>query len=376
MRVPSWVYRARFIPARAGNTQSVFDHQPTPPVYPRSRGEHAREPVASEPASQRASEPVNGLSPLARGTQRELKRRRESSRFIPARAGNTKDVAVAIGQIAVYPRSRGEHQVCLSTRATHHGLSPLARGTRRMTTVYKRLKRFIPARAGNTPSSLREVSHGSVYPRSRGEHDEHHCPAQDRPGLSPLARGTPALDVSNGNGSRFIPARAGNTQLPRYRGFHEPVYPRSRGEHLHCRYRASPASGLSPLARGTPALCSATVLQLRFIPARAGNTPEPNPETGLYPVYPRSRGEHGRNYDKLTIWCGLSPLARGTLELMLPSTIRSPVYPRSRGEHHHGLHLAIDALGLSPLARGTLIARNYRTARYRFIPARAGNTLN
>ena len=73
--------RDRFIPARAGNTSRATLESASPPVHPRSRGEH--NPVAKDfPHS-------TGSSPLARGTRRTATAVQPYSRFIPARAGNT-----------------------------------------------------------------------------------------------------------------------------------------------------------------------------------------------------------------------------------------------------------------------------------------------
>ena len=50
------------------------------------------------------------------------------------------------------------------------------------------------------------------------------------------------------------------------------VYPRWRGELDATDQAGSPENGLSPLARGTPAVISWNVLPDRFIPAGAGNS--------------------------------------------------------------------------------------------------------
>ena len=112
------------------------------------------------------------------------------------------------------------------------------------------------------------------------------------------------------------------------------------------------------------------------------------------PVHPRSRGEHGTQYDLTTDPDGSSPLARGTPRTSLAAsacrrfiparagnttwTRRSPrsttVHPRSRGEHAQARHDPHDGRGSSPLARGTRRAPPGRKGRVRFIPARAGNT--
>ncbi len=112
----------RFIPAGAGNTQRSQTPEMEIPVYPRWRGEHI--PLAYE------LDYVNGLSPLARGTQTGTTSNGKAARFIPAGAGNTTydDITAKIN--AVYPRWRGEHKAQWDKEAQSAGLSPLARGTR------------------------------------------------------------------------------------------------------------------------------------------------------------------------------------------------------------------------------------------------------
>jgi len=70
----------------------------------------------------------------------------------------------------VYPRSRGEHGTLPLYEVSYYGLSPLARGTLRNQALPLLLNRFIPARAGNTNTTSRNTCNLAVYPRSRGEH--------------------------------------------------------------------------------------------------------------------------------------------------------------------------------------------------------------
>ena len=193
----------------------------------------------------------------------------------------------------VYPRWRGEHVEAQPALTSSNGLSPLARGTRRIPSSRPPGNRFIPAGAGNTTRSVSRNPPRAVYPRWRGEH--HCCPfgaVGDR-GLSPLARGTHQGLFMTGHRTRFIPAGAGNTQ-------------QFGKENL-------PDFGLSPLARGTPIALQALLGRKRFIPAGAGNT-NPSGESGCrISVYPRWRGEHTRPGARRCHGSGLSPLARGTL---------------------------------------------------------------
>ena len=113
--------RGRFIPAGAGNTTSESTGKRSSPVYPRWRGEHAQASINSRAMS--------GLSPLARGTQIEIDQQIRSARFIPAGAGNTHPDLPERVKAAVYPRWRGEHGDLLNLPPGINGLSPLARGT-------------------------------------------------------------------------------------------------------------------------------------------------------------------------------------------------------------------------------------------------------
>ncbi len=193
-----------------------------------------------------------GLSPLARGTPPLRSSTRSISRFIPAGAGNSRSILLALFRLAVYPRWRGELCIKTSVKNFAVGLSPLARGTRTRDAPRFVGTRFIPAGAGNSHHDARATRQGSVYPRWRGELARRQFSGRFVLGLSPLARGTLFMRGSKSPRRRFIPAGAGNSGESGCVHQWSSVYPRWRGElkqivrfpHIH--------DGLSPLARGTP----------------------------------------------------------------------------------------------------------------------------
>ena len=195
--------------------------------------------------------------------------------------------------------------------AAARGSSPLARGTHGLAGAQLQGGRFIPARAGNTPSCSPSHGGASVHPRSRGEHagnghfDLLPC------GSSPLARGTPPAGGGTAQGARFIPARAGNTILVHGPRLARPVHPRSRGEHTSRLSRPCARPGSSPLARGTRRGQPPRRVRLRFIPARAGNTYSAARRPRSSTVHPRSRGEHGRRRSRRVLGGRFIPARAG-----------------------------------------------------------------
>ena len=236
--------RARFIPARAGNTSASATTRCGRPVHPRACGEHRR----------RAGQwpPNIGSSPRVRGTQQDLELRARRLRFIPARAGNTHGVSLHPRVSGVHPRACGEHHVPRPDFSSSPGSSPRVRGTPRQRQADGGRRRFIPARAGNTPV----VEAESCSPS----------------GSSPRVRGTRRSAPSAVGRGRFIPARAGNTVSPTPRARDSAVHPRACGEHLRVLWLALGDAGSSPRVRGTQMNGHLNRFLLRFIPARAGNT--------------------------------------------------------------------------------------------------------
>ena len=235
------------------------------------------------------------------------------------------------------------------------GSSPRMRGTLRVTTDADSYPRFIPAHAGNTKNLPANQSSASVHPRACGEHFPRRRRAWPSNGSSPRMRGTLGCGYSLVLVRRFIPAHAGNTWRRRGRGGRGTVHPRACGEHPGRRPGRGPGSGSSPRMRGTRDLLLAFEAKRRFIPAHAGNTATREMNARRVTVHPRACGEHTVLWRKIERLAGSSPRMRGTQvgyhdlprsSRFIPahagntnrSALRShgpPVHPRACGEHTH-----------------------------------------
>ena len=193
----------------------------------------------------------SGSSPQARGTPGHRYQHQINTRFIPAGAGNTPRTPARLAQVTVHPRRRGEHVVQLRRDQRPTGSSPQARGTPPARLAQVAVSRFIPAGAGNTPTSGAPTSDLPVHPRRRGEHAIRPRSTHYEIGSSPQARGTPRTSVPREPDIRFIPAGAGNTVFARTWEPCLSVHPRRRGEHVDLTTSATNLIGSSPQARGT-----------------------------------------------------------------------------------------------------------------------------
>ena len=378
----------RFIPARAGNTR-IPPARPhgTAGSSPRARGTRLR------PASCAAM--ADGSSPRARGTRHGRGLRRRPMPVHP-RARGEHCIAPARSPCAdpVHPRARGEHPQPLDQRSTIRGSSPRARGTPEAGAARQRSRRFIPARAGNTFAWLAFVSRIPVHPRARGEHAPTSV-SMVMVTVHPRARGEHGDLRARHMVEHGSSPRAGNTRSRNTLAHPAPVHPRARGEHTLADLGERGIGGSSPRARGTLLHRWHDDLMFRFIPARAGNTARRTRSRSASAVHPRARGEHdGADYH-VKHGGGSSPRARGTrddheerrtIRRFIParagnthhgisSRSQPPVHPRARGEHSHGVCVEQEVVGSSPRARGTRLRRCGMSALARFIPARAGNTL-
>jgi len=77
-------------------------------------------------------------------------RKRAERRFIPACAGNSRDVSVDVRDHAVHPRVCGEQVRDSQSGKFCTGSSPRVRGTEALPNGEMQYHRFIPACAGNS----------------------------------------------------------------------------------------------------------------------------------------------------------------------------------------------------------------------------------
>ena len=276
--------RIRFIPACAGNgllTQQL--NMPTP-VHPRVCGERGTlAPLAGRGV---------GSSPRVRGTGHSRARHAGSGRFIPACAGNGKGPMLSIKCHAVHPRVCGERDRRGCQRHGGGGSSPRVRGTVGPPHGAHLALRFIPACAGNGYVLVVVCTAITVHPRVCGE----------RAGCS----------AEFARRRRFIPACAGNGRPAAGARGCRSVHPRVCGERYLPMYSAIAPFGSFPRVRGTDAVFRLGAVELRFIPACAGNGLQRAGTHQDAPVHPRVCGERMDRQEGVNCAVGSSPRVRGT----------------------------------------------------------------
>ena len=192
------------------------------------------------------------------------------------------------------------------------GSSPRLRGTSQSLRARSRQHRFIPAPAGNIYRHTRGHLRSPVHPRACGEHETAETQKQRNTGSSPRLRGTYPPIARIEIELRFIPAPAGNILMDYGTSVAYSVHPRACGEHDGIAYVVSHDFGSSPRLRGTWHRQRFTFHMGRFIPAPAGNIEAGCPRCDLYPVHPRACGEHVVLLNHALPAFGSSPRLRGT----------------------------------------------------------------
>ena len=194
-------------------------------------------------------------------------------------------------------------------------------------------------------------------------------------GSSPRSRGTLSFRHDGSLELRFIPALAGNTNADRGTRGARAVHPRARGEHARRLVLAEAERGSSPRSRGTLTRDFGITEDNRFIPALAGNT-FPMTSSAIFSTgsSPRSRGTHVVRVGS-RLWIRFIPALAGNTNRGVGSRARGSVHPRARGEHLVHVRFHHFRSGSSPRSRGTRCLPSIQATAIRFIPALAGNTM-
>ena len=254
-----------------------------------------------------------GSSPRGRGTRLGFSPPIDEARFIPARAGNAHASGRQRGARTVHPRAGGERPAGLQPEGAQPGSSPRGRGTHSGGRYRRRFRRFIPARAGNAHRTPYEPLPTAVHPRAGGERGADSGENARDYGSSPRGRGTRGGPVDSELDIRFIPARAGNARERRNRKTATAVHPRAGGERVHSVANGNESAGSSPRGRGTRRRQRRVAATRRFIPARAGNAVAGSSNARSQSVHPRAGGERDEAGADLVARDGSSPRGRGTL---------------------------------------------------------------
>ena len=272
------------IPALAGNTTANREGDVRYTDHPRSRGEY------SEKTRRLCAK--CGSSPLSRGILPVLPHPVRFARIIPALAGNTSITKFRIPSSRDHPRSRGEYVTTGAAEESGIGSSPLSRGILHHAARDVRVRRIIPALAGNTCSPRRKTHPPGDHPRSRGEYLEAYGLTVWQLGSSPLSRGIRNGKMDGSGLGGIIPALAGNTAAARRSCTRLRDHPRSRGEYASSVSFPSQPTGSSPLSRGIRPGYETPGGFHGIIPALAGNTHPPMVLRASMRDHPRSRGEY------------------------------------------------------------------------------------
>ena len=235
---------------------------------------------------------MTGSSPLTRGKRAPRRRRGHGEGLIPAHAGKTTSIPPCSRTTRAHPRSRGENGANSSTPPLQRGSSPLTRGKHASLYPVRGCERLIPAHAGKTMRSNRNMRMRRAHPRSRGENPLMSVTMIASAGSSPLTRGKQGVRNARNSSLGLIPAHAGKTATPRPLSQSPGAHPRSRGENMGVVLSVGVGWGSSPLTRGKPGAVVLRQLSGGLIPAHAGKTCGRRDARWDRGAHPRSRGEN------------------------------------------------------------------------------------
>ena len=175
----------------------------------------------------------------------------------------------------------------------------------------RRRRRLIPARAGKTDRPCRSGRTAPAHPRAGGENEIARAEDVNANGSSPRGRGKRRRRRVLGFLSRLIPARAGKTTSPDPNSDAIWAHPRAGGENSINRSHTGARGGSSPRGRGKHNDVTPGGLHLGLIPARAGKTRRGGLHLRGAGAHPRAGGENRVARIRPRWWVGSSPRGRG-----------------------------------------------------------------
>ncbi len=195
--------RFRIIPAHAGQTEIIKTHLRLLPDHPRACG--ANFSVAH------AWRALPGSSPRMRGKPVFCPVFFTTARIIPAHAGQTSAVRHAPSTTTDHPRACGANGDWETFCRTVTGSSPRMRGKLRLCGGDCRVRRIIPAHAGQTTALPSASRSPSDHPRACGANVAANDMGDGVTGSSPRMRGKHGTIKHAADPDRIIPAHAGQT---------------------------------------------------------------------------------------------------------------------------------------------------------------------
>ena len=321
---------------------------------------------------------TNGSSPRGRGKRHHLSRDRIRLRLIPAWAGKTKPLPIAVNGLTAHPRVGGENVLEEIGGDVERGSSPRGRGKRRRSPPSARLSRLIPAWAGKTIYISGCSRIYQAHPRVGGENRDDDIRVGHEVGSSPRGRGKLRSRRLAAMSFGLIPAWAGKT-VGRGRGRAERgAHPRVGGENVLEEIGGDVERGSSPRGRGKPGCTMRRARCIGLIPAWAGKTRRYVPARPQRTAHPRVGGENPNSTASAWRASGSSPRGRGKLigvpiregiSRLIPawagktnvSSVRAlaaAAHPRVGGENSGDRLSPGRAAGSSPRGRGKLSVRS------------------
>ena len=197
---------------------------------------------------------------------------RGHQRIIPAHAGQTRRPTAIKGSWTDHPRACGANPTWVPRDDSTPGSSPRMRGKRSPTRRSDISTRIIPAHAGQTPIHARPANARPDHPRACGANSSVISMETTVSGSSPRMRGKRPRQRRGRVGRRIIPAHAGQTPLPDPAHRVRTNHPRACGANPAALSALGAHVGLSPRMRGKHSHKHLDRLDVRIIPAHAGQT--------------------------------------------------------------------------------------------------------